>query len=136
MLYIHLCNDCNRFHILNGHKSKCPICDATMQEMKLDFMHYVQMNEKERDLVFLIQLVNGVDKITEICGHLSEFVVAFLVGPIKELVSHQILTVVDYNRFSLRLLDHAHEPRVLSCIGLCHARDALALFIGGNLNDF
>ena len=49
MLYIHLCNDCNRFHILNGHKSKCPICDATMQEMKLDFMHYVQMNEKERE---------------------------------------------------------------------------------------
>lgn len=49
MLYIHLCNHCNRFHILNGHKAHCPICDGKLQEMKLDFLHYAQMDEAERE---------------------------------------------------------------------------------------
>lgn len=49
MLYIHLCNHCSRFHILNGHKTHCPICDNFLQEMKLDFLKYAQMNEEERE---------------------------------------------------------------------------------------
>ncbi len=49
MLYIHLCSHCNRFHILNGHKTHCPICDNSLQEMKLDFLKYTQMNEEERE---------------------------------------------------------------------------------------
>ena len=50
MLYIHLCNSCNRFHILNGHKDICPICEDHTDEMDIPYINFVQMTVEEREV--------------------------------------------------------------------------------------
>ena len=53
MMYIHFCKNCNRLHILNGHKLVCPACDASLAELKMPYMEYIQMSPKEREELLL-----------------------------------------------------------------------------------
>lgn len=49
MMYIHFCNKCSRFHILNGHKMVCPACHSSLTEMSLPYMEYINMSLRERE---------------------------------------------------------------------------------------
>jgi rRNA maturation endonuclease Nob1 len=48
MLYIHHCQNCNRIHILNGHKSACPKCGQALTELPVSFLSYSSMDENAR----------------------------------------------------------------------------------------
>ena len=50
MIYIHYCNHCSKFHMLNGHKSTCPICGHNMAEAKIAFIDFTKLTEKEREI--------------------------------------------------------------------------------------
>ena len=50
MIYIHYCNHCSKFHMLNGHKSICPICGESMAEAQIAFTDFAKLSEKEREL--------------------------------------------------------------------------------------
>ena len=49
MMYIHYCKICLRLHILNGHKTSCPACQAPLTELKLPYLSYVEMDYAERE---------------------------------------------------------------------------------------
>ena len=49
MMYIHFCNNCFRFHILNGHKMVCPACRGSLTEMRMTYMDFVNMSQEDRD---------------------------------------------------------------------------------------
>lgn len=49
MMYIHFCNQCSRFHILNGHKLNCPACNNSLTEMRMPYMDYINMTAGERE---------------------------------------------------------------------------------------
>ena len=49
MMYIHFCNHCSRFHILNGHKQICPACGKPLTEMRRPYMDFVNMSPNERE---------------------------------------------------------------------------------------
>ena len=48
MMYIHFCKTCSRFHMLNGHKMKCPACNNPLHEMQMPYMDYVNMTAAQR----------------------------------------------------------------------------------------
>lgn len=48
MMYIHYCKYCRRIHILNGHKAYCPACSGKLQELRISYLKYVNMNKPER----------------------------------------------------------------------------------------
>lgn len=49
MMYIHYCKTCLRLHILNGHKTCCPACQSSLDELKLPYLSYVEMDYTERE---------------------------------------------------------------------------------------
>ena len=51
MIYIHYCPACSRVHILNGHKTVCPVCDRRLKELRISYMQYIEMNRAERKLL-------------------------------------------------------------------------------------
>ena len=50
MIYIHYCHHCSRFHMLNGHKSECPICGQNTVEAPIAFTDFAKLSEKEREI--------------------------------------------------------------------------------------
>lgn len=48
MMYMHFCKNCNRIHILNGHKTACPGCGASLVELSITFQEYSAMNADDR----------------------------------------------------------------------------------------
>lgn len=48
MMYIHYCSSCQRLHILNGHKIKCPGCENKLTELTLPYLTYVDMSYADR----------------------------------------------------------------------------------------
>lgn len=48
MMYMHYCSDCQRLHMLNGHKVICPSCDSRLTELKLPYLTYVELDNQER----------------------------------------------------------------------------------------
>ena len=48
MMYLHYCKNCNRIHMLNGHKQNCPKCNMTLTELKMSYMDYIHMDRKQR----------------------------------------------------------------------------------------
>ena len=49
MMYMHYCKPCNRVHMLNGHKMKCPKCGGSITELRIPYMEYVSMDMDERN---------------------------------------------------------------------------------------
>lgn len=49
MMYLHYCKHCKRIHILNGHKPYCPRCCGKLQELRISYLKYVNMEKSERD---------------------------------------------------------------------------------------
>lgn len=49
MMYIHYCKQCNRFHMLNGHKMNCPRCKDRLTELSMPYMEFVTLNLMERE---------------------------------------------------------------------------------------
>lgn len=49
MIYIHYCSDCSRFHMLNGHKNLCPVCNHQMIEAKMPFVEFSHLTHEERE---------------------------------------------------------------------------------------
>jgi len=50
MMYIHYCRNCDRIHMLNGHKGSCPACGHSLKELPVSFLEFTNMNTQERDL--------------------------------------------------------------------------------------
>lgn len=48
MMYIHYCKQCNRIHMLNGHKINCPRCDSTLSELRISYLDYIHLDDKAR----------------------------------------------------------------------------------------
>lgn len=48
MMYIHYCRHCQRIHILNGHKNYCPRCCGHLNELKMSYLKYVNLDRQER----------------------------------------------------------------------------------------
>lgn len=48
MMYIHYCKQCERIHMLNGHKMFCPKCEHALAELKMSYIDYMQMGHLER----------------------------------------------------------------------------------------
>lgn len=65
MMYIHYCKNCQRLHMLNGHKIVCPSCDNDLTELNLPYLTYVEMNTLDRNLL-LEQLTTeeGLQKLS------------------------------------------------------------------------
>lgn len=51
MMYIHFCKNCNRLHILNGHKQICPACDGPLSELKMPYTDYFHMSLEDRNIL-------------------------------------------------------------------------------------
>lgn len=50
MMYLHFCKNCNRIHILNGHKMFCPKCNLTLKELQMSYLEYIALTPAERKL--------------------------------------------------------------------------------------
>ena len=64
MMYLHFCKNCNRIHILNGHKLSCPKCDKPLKELQMSYLDYIVLNDSERTL--FIELCNNEVSLKEI----------------------------------------------------------------------
>lgn len=64
MMYLHFCKNCNRIHILNGHKLSCPKCDNPLKELQMSYLDYIYLNDNERSL--FIELCNNETSLKEI----------------------------------------------------------------------
>ena len=51
MMYLHFCKNCNRIHLLNGHKLTCPGCSHSLTELQISFLDYVSMNREQRQRI-------------------------------------------------------------------------------------
>lgn len=49
MMYMHYCKNCNRFHMLNGHKFDCPSCSAPLAELAISYLEFANMDISERE---------------------------------------------------------------------------------------
>lgn len=49
MMYIHYCANCQRIHMLNGHKQACPKCSQPLAELKIDYLSYASLDMEERE---------------------------------------------------------------------------------------
>ena len=59
MMYIHYCQECSRIHILNGHRTSCPICDFSLTELPISYMEYIEMDKDARS-----SLLTNLSKLT------------------------------------------------------------------------
>ncbi|MFI3213237.1 MAG: hypothetical protein R3Y24_07830 [Eubacteriales bacterium] len=48
MIYMHYCKNCDRLHMLNGHKLACPRCRLALTELRIPYMDYVNLSFEER----------------------------------------------------------------------------------------
>lgn len=64
MMYLHFCKNCNRIHMLNGHKMTCPKCDNSLKELQMSYLDYISLDQTERDL--FIELCNDDNSLNEI----------------------------------------------------------------------
>ena len=48
MLYLHFCLNCNRIHLLSGHRIYCPACDKKLQELSVAYENYINMDTIQR----------------------------------------------------------------------------------------
>lgn len=66
MMYMHYCQNCQRLHMLNGHKTTCPACQSGLFELKLSYLTYVEMDGNERlHLMKQLQTEDGLkDMVT------------------------------------------------------------------------
>ena len=64
MMYLHFCKNCNRIHMLNGHKLSCPKCNNTLKELQMSYLDYVVLNDTERTL--FIELCNDENSLNKI----------------------------------------------------------------------
>ena len=64
MMYLHFCKNCNRIHMLNGHKQNCPKCDNLLKELQMSYLDYISLNDTERNL--FIELCNDENSLKEI----------------------------------------------------------------------
>lgn len=48
MMYIHYCQQCNRIHMLNGHKVFCPRCNSELAELRIPYLDYVNLDKPAR----------------------------------------------------------------------------------------
>lgn len=64
MMYLHFCKNCNRIHMLNGHKQNCPKCDTPLKELQMSYLDYICLTDTERNL--FIELCNDEDSLKEI----------------------------------------------------------------------
>ena len=64
MMYLHFCKNCNRIHILNGHKLYCPKCNNPLKELQMSYLDYVILTNTERRL--FIELCNNENSLKEI----------------------------------------------------------------------
>ena len=48
MMYIHYCSHCNKIFTLNGHKTSCPKCESSMQELDITYLKYLALSAEER----------------------------------------------------------------------------------------
>jgi len=64
MMYLHFCKNCNRIHILNGHKMNCPKCNNALIELQMSYLDYVTLTNTERNL--FIELCNNENSLKEI----------------------------------------------------------------------
>ncbi len=64
MMYLHFCKNCNRIHMLNGHKMTCPKCDSSLKELQMSYLDYISLDQTERDL--FIELCNDDNSLNEI----------------------------------------------------------------------
>lgn len=49
MMYMHYCQNCQRIFMLNGHKMICPRCTEPLTELKLSYLDYIHLDQKQRD---------------------------------------------------------------------------------------
>lgn len=49
MMYMHYCQNCNRVHMLNGHKFDCPACCAPLVELSISYLEFANMDAYERE---------------------------------------------------------------------------------------
>jgi len=49
MLYLHFCGNCDRIHILSGHRTLCPACDTQLTELKTPYVTYIGWNVSQRE---------------------------------------------------------------------------------------
>lgn len=52
-MYIHYCRQCQRLHLLNGHKMFCPKCDTKLNELRISYLDFVNMDREQRELLRL-----------------------------------------------------------------------------------
>lgn len=64
MMYVHFCKNCNRIHILNGHKMACPKCSQSLTELQLSYLEYISFNQTERN--HLLDLCANEDSLYKI----------------------------------------------------------------------
>ena len=64
MMYLHFCKNCNRIHILNGHKQACPKCSLPLIELRMPYLDYASMNLEERQQ--LLDLCNDESSLHKI----------------------------------------------------------------------
>ncbi len=53
MLYVHYCITCDKIHILNGHKKRCPACGKKLHELKLTFLQYSALDDTDRQTMLM-----------------------------------------------------------------------------------
>lgn len=51
MLYMHYCKDCDRIHMLNGHRMICPRCTNPLTELKISYLDYIEMDLTQREIL-------------------------------------------------------------------------------------
>ena len=64
MMYLHFCKNCNRIHMLNGHKLNCPKCDNSLKELQMPYLDYICMTDIERKL--FVELCNNDNSLKEL----------------------------------------------------------------------
>ena len=65
MMYLHFCKNCNRIHMLNGHKMFCPKCSASLKELQMSYLEYTSLPRKERmEFLELCKNETSLDKIS------------------------------------------------------------------------
>lgn len=50
-MYIHYCQKCHRTHMLNGHQTRCPNCDHSLQELSISYLEYVELDADARNML-------------------------------------------------------------------------------------
>lgn len=57
MIYIHYCSVCNKTFALNGHKSFCPKCYASIRELDITYLKYLTLTKEERSAFINLSII-------------------------------------------------------------------------------